>query len=281
MIALITAVTYACSGATERSSPAPSRDPAPERNHVRSHGRESLPGRPVTLAAADAVRLEAQLLAASDSWVILAHMGNAGDSLLDWLPAAEHLHDLDFTVLLINRRGVCLPAGDRCSEGPDDFAASWADVVGAAEYAEQHGAARIVIGGASLGAMASLYAARRLGDRIDGVIWLAGLLDASGYRFSARSVHATAAPVLAISATNDPYGAAHDARELARWSGEGSPVLIRGSSHGTDMLRQEQPRRRLMEAIEAFLAGPKSTRRRHGTDRHEATPPTSEPGRYR
>jgi len=106
-------------------------------------------------------------------------MGRGGDNQADWFPLAAALASDGYTVLTFDRRGVCVDGIAGCSEGNPGYELAWRDVVGAVSFLEGRGFRRIFIGGASIGAMASLRAAEKLGDRVSGVIWVAGLRDAS------------------------------------------------------------------------------------------------------
>ena len=65
------------------------------------------------------------------------------------------LADEGYRILTYNRRGVC-PGGYRgCSEGDGDRNEGWTDVVGAVAFLRSRGSDRVVIGGASWGAIES------------------------------------------------------------------------------------------------------------------------------
>jgi pimeloyl-ACP methyl ester carboxylesterase len=121
--------------------------------------------------------------------IVLAHMGNAGDSQIDWasLAALEHDH-----------------------------------------------------------------------ERVAGVVWVAGLVDASGYRFTRAGVRRVRVPALIVSARSDPYLADDSARRLFRWMLPPKTLLLLPSDlHGTDMLGPDAPpgvRQRLESAITTFVA---------------------------
>ncbi len=86
-------------------------------------------------------------------------MGRLGDSQADWYDTAATLGRAGHGALTYNRRGVCPGSADGCSQGSDDLAESWRDVVGAYERARGEGATRVVLVGASIGAMSSIEAA--------------------------------------------------------------------------------------------------------------------------
>src|SRR5690606_3277552 len=117
-------------------------------------------------------------------------------------------------------------------------------------------AERVIAGGASLGAMASLHAAVHSEAAIDGVLWLAGVLHASGYDFAESDVSGLACPMLIASGENDSYGAGDDARVLHGWTAEGSRLVeVDINRHGTDVLSEEEAvvADELREAMAGFV----------------------------
>jgi pimeloyl-ACP methyl ester carboxylesterase len=191
----------------------------------------------VRFEAIDGVELDGRLFGSGRTGIVLSHMGNPGDSQADWYGVAEVLAERGYVVLTYDRRGVCPGGIDGCSSGNDNYGNAWKDVVGAIRLLTRRGAAEVLVGGASIGAMASLYAAEQPGVEVAGVIWVAGLDFASGYLFERADVRRVAVPTLFISATRDPFGAAESARRLHRWAiSPTSLVLLRSREHGTDML---------------------------------------------
>jgi dienelactone hydrolase len=113
-------------------------------------------------------------------------------------------------------------------------------MLGGADYLRSNGAERVIAGGASIGAMASLHAAEQPSSNLDGVIWLAGVLRGSGYSFQEADVTAVACPMLFISGDEDTYGAADAAQQLHDWAPSASRLLIVDSRlHGTDILDED------------------------------------------
>jgi len=193
--------------------------------------------RKVRFDALDGVALEGRLFGSGTTGVVLAHMGNAGDSQADWYGVARALADRGYAVLTFDRRGVCPGGFNGCSSGSDSYLNHWKDVVGAVRFMTESGIGRVFVGGASIGAMASLYAAERLGTDVAGVIWVSGLDFASGYRFERSDVRRVDVPKLFVSGSGDPYGAAASARRLYRWSTPPKAlVLLDSGEHGTDIL---------------------------------------------
>jgi pimeloyl-ACP methyl ester carboxylesterase len=125
---------------------------------------------PVRLRGDGGVRLEGRLFGSGDVGVALAHMGGGDQS--QWFGFAGLLADNGYRVLTYNRRGSC-PGGELgCSGGHD--VGGWRDLAFVVERLRDAGAQRVVVGGASLGAMESLYALSR-GLDAEGLIWVAGV----------------------------------------------------------------------------------------------------------
>jgi hypothetical protein len=112
--------------------------PADERS-----GREA--ARHVVFRAADGVLLSGRLWGRGARAVVLSHMGRGGDSQADWHPAARTLAGAGYVALTYNRRGVCPRLGDGCSQGSDDLAASWKDIVAAYESVRERGARSVLL----------------------------------------------------------------------------------------------------------------------------------------
>jgi pimeloyl-ACP methyl ester carboxylesterase len=149
-------------------------------------------------------------------------MGRPGDSQDDWAPFAQELADRGYTALTYDRR----PTGE-----------VWRDVLGAADYLHDHGADTVIAAGASLGAMASLSAAERPDSNLNGVIWLAGILQNRGYHFRAADVSTIGCPMLFTSGDHDVYGAADAARRLHQWATAPSDLaIVHSQLHGTDII---------------------------------------------
>jgi predicted alpha/beta-hydrolase family hydrolase len=173
--------------------------------------------------------------------IVLSHMGRPGDRQDDWASFAGELARRGYRVLTYQRR--------------DAFEEVWQDVLGAAGYLRDHGADKVIAAGASIGAMASLYAAERPTSNLDGVIWLAGILQGSGYDFQKADVAEIACPMLFISGDQDRYGAAEAARRLHGWTTAPSQLLILPTDrHGTDVFDEGGPAaRKLLLAMTRFV----------------------------
>lgn len=229
-------------------------DPALQRVVELAEGSEV-----VELTADDGVRLTGRVFGTGSTTVVLSHMGSTGSSQEDWFPLAARLAEEGYRVLTYNRRGVCSIAFDECSDGPGRFDHHHLDVAGAAAYAQETGAERVVLGGASIGAMASLQAVLEGLVEPAGLVWLAGILDGE-YVFTEDDVRRLGpVPTLLVSTRDDSFGAGPDARRLRGWiGGDAELVLLPGGEHGTELIDAEAAPERSEQVIQPvveFLGG--------------------------
>jgi predicted alpha/beta-hydrolase family hydrolase len=199
--------------------------------------------RAVSFPATDGVVLAGRLFGEGSVGVALAHMGGGGDNQTDWFRTAALLAGRGYRVLTFDRRGVC-PKGSfgGCSDGPPSYGKHWMDVLGAVRFLQSVGSGTVIAGGASIGAMASLYAAERAPGEIAGVIWISGIRQSEDYSFRAADVRRIGTAKLFIAGKDDPSGAPEDARALYRWASQPKSLLIMSSDlHGTDLFRPESP----------------------------------------
>jgi predicted alpha/beta-hydrolase family hydrolase len=163
--------------------------------------------------------------------IVLSHMWGPGRRQDDWAGVASQLAERGYLVLTYNERPT--------------IGSVWQDVLGAGDELRRQGASTIVAGGASLGAMASLHAARQPDARLDGVIWLAGVNGTGAqdrlYAFDEEEVATLGCPVLFASGDRDALGAAEDTRQLHRWAADGELVMVESDQHGTDIFVEDQP----------------------------------------
>ena len=208
---------------------------------------------PVTFEGADGVRLDGRLFGDGDVGVVLSHMrpGDQGQ----WLPFAGLLAQRGYRVLTFDRRGEC-PGGDLgCSEGHGGDPGTWRDLAGAVGLLRHEGSDRVVVGGASLGAMESLYALAH-GLDADGLIWLSGqdLYEGESIRDQVRDVRV---PTLFMAGAFDPNASPLGHALERAGSGPIEVVGLDTGEHGTDILRFGDPvvADRIRQTILDFLAG--------------------------
>jgi pimeloyl-ACP methyl ester carboxylesterase len=208
--------------------------------------------RPVRFRGADGVRLEGRLFGSGDVGVVLSHMRPGTQS--QWLEFAALLADRGFRVLTFNRRGTC-PGGELgCSAGTGT-GEDWRDLAFAVDVVRRAGADRVVVGGASLGAMESLFALSR-GLDADGLVWVSGF-DFYGLVPATAQVRRVDVPKLFVAGEGDA-DAAGLLPELDRAASPPATVLtLETGEHGTDILAFADPdiADELREAILDFLSG--------------------------
>lgn len=243
--ALIAALALAAAGC---ASPAPS--PQTSTNTTTAPSASTAPAadnQPVEFPARDGQVRMGRIFGDGPVAVVLSHMGRAGDGQDDWGGYASELAGLGVRALTYEGRRV----------GMQD---SWQDVLGAVDHLVAAGAERIVLAGASIGAMASLRAAGEATPQVRGVIWLAGVRAEEGYDFQPSDVAGLGCPVLFISADKDAHGAARDTREMHGWgSAESGLVIVDSLRHGTDILADggaaaEQVRTAMTEYVQRAAA---------------------------
>jgi pimeloyl-ACP methyl ester carboxylesterase len=190
----------------------------------------------VGFRGAGGVDLEGRVFGSGDVGVVLAHMRPGDQS--QWIEFAALLADHGYLVLTYDHRGVC-PGGELgCSSGKTGDI-GWEDLAFAVELLRARGASRVVVGGASLGAMESLYALTR-GLDADGLIWLSGA-DLYGGVPVTDQVRAVRVPKLLATGEFDS-----DAVELRpAVERAASPpkhvVLLDTGEHGTNILEFGDP----------------------------------------
>ena len=206
----------------------------------------------VRFRGAGGVRLEGRVFGSGDVGVVLGHMRPGDQS--QWFGFAALLADQGYAVLTYDRRGVC-PGDDLgCSDG-NASDSGWQDLAYAVDLLREHGASRVVVGGASLGAMESMYALTR-GLDADGLIWLSGVDLYAGVPVT-RQVRAVRVPKLLAAGKFDSGAAALRPAVERAAPPPTQIVLLDTGEHGTDILEFGDPavadefRRSVLD----FLAG--------------------------
>ncbi|GMA24501.1 hypothetical protein GCM10025864_22600 [Luteimicrobium album] len=175
--------------------------------------------------------------------VVLAHEYQS-DSC-NWLPYAKTLADEGYTTLTFDF------AGYGASELPAGTASNDADVAEAAAYLRAHGASKIVLLGASMGAQAELNDIKTVDP--EAVVSLS-----SPWSFGSEAVDPSGVtvPVLLLAGRTDSGGGfAESARLIASKapSKHATVAIVDSSEHGTGLLRSVQ-RTAVEKKIATFLA---------------------------
>jgi hypothetical protein len=235
-------VLAGCAGEDPAPSPQSSTSRPPTSQPSTSSSVGTANYRSVEFTARDGQRLTGRLFGRGTTAVVLSYMGKPESSQDDWTALAEELARRGFQALTYERRGV--------------FSEVWLDVLGAGDFLRANGARRVVAAGASIGAMASLHAAGRPDNDLNGVLWLAGVTGGRYYSFQQADVARVACPLMVISGDQDEYGAAEDARRLHAWTPRTSRLLILPSrGHGTEILTEAGPSSgQLTKAMIDFVA---------------------------
>jgi pimeloyl-ACP methyl ester carboxylesterase len=235
-------VVAACSGEPSGTqtpaSPSPTVSPdATSRFPELSEDELLAMTRPFSVRGEDDVRLEGRLFGSGEVGVVFAHMGGSGDQS-QWLGLAGLLAEQGYRVLTFNRRGSC-PGGDLgCSGGRND-GDGWKDLAFLVERLREAGARTVVVGGASLGAMESLYALSR-GLDADGLIWVSGVDLYQGVPVTDQVDHVTVPKLFIAGAFDDEPGDLR--RVLERTAPRPRQVVtLDTGEHGTDILDYAPP----------------------------------------
>ncbi|MBA3333843.1 MAG: alpha/beta hydrolase [Actinobacteria bacterium] len=185
--------------------------------------------------------------------VVLSHM-SVGD-LCQWTPYARRLAAKGFFVFPFDFRG------HGSSPGRQNHARAAADVVAAVRAVRALGARKVVIGGASLGGIAVVIAAPKLGTAVQGVVAVSAPAAIAGELDARPSAPRLRVPTLYLAAEEDqnaPYDFAADAQALhdATGTSEKRVEIVPGSQHGTFLVSSSAAGRAL---IERFLRDPAAT----------------------
>jgi pimeloyl-ACP methyl ester carboxylesterase len=169
--------------------------------------------------------------------VILSHMGPTGNDQSEWWPTASVLASRGYRVLTYDYSGICPGGPAGCSKGSPGIDTPAPNLTGAIRYVKGLGAKRVVLAGASMGAMASLKVAARPGVDVSAVISVSGVEGLVGpYALGRNVIARIPEPKLFLAGRYDDE-AAQSARHWIRWSRP--PVegkILDTGLHGTDMI---------------------------------------------
>jgi pimeloyl-ACP methyl ester carboxylesterase len=207
--------------------------------------------RAVSFPSRDGVKLDGRLFGDGDTAVVLSHMRPADQR--SWFDFAQRLANQGYLVLTYDIRGYC-PGGDGgCSQGDQDIAQIWQDVVGAIDFVRSQGATDVALVGASMGGTASLVAAGQEGVDVRAVVTLSAPESIEGLVADAALLQREQTNKLFVAGAGDA-SAADSAQHLYEISPPPKRVeIVPADDHGTDLLngsRGEEVKR----LIETYLA---------------------------
>jgi dienelactone hydrolase len=150
---------------------------------------------------------------------------------------AKALADRGYLVLTYNYAGVCPRGPAGCSTGVTSLEAPAPNLMGAIRFLESRGARRLVLAGASMGAMASLKVAARPGVDVSAVISLSGVRLLQGpYELGRAVIRRIDEPKLFLAGQFDGEAA----QAAGQWLAWAKPVksgkILDTGLHGTDMI---------------------------------------------
>ena len=182
--------------------------------------------------------------------VVLAHM-SVGD-LCQWAPYARRLAGKGFFVFPFDFRGHGF------SEGVEDQSKAATDFVAAVRAVRGLGARKVVVGGASLGGIAAVIAAAKLGPAVQGVVAVSAPAAIVGELNALPAAPRLRVPTLYVAAEQDQnagYDFAADAQKLYDATGtpEKKVELVLGAQHGTFLVASST---RVRTLLERFLRDP-------------------------
>lgn len=207
--------------------------------------------RPVAFSSSDGVALEGRLFGDGSTAVVLSHMRPADQR--SWFDFANRLADQGYLVLTYDFRGYCPGGEGGCSQGEQDIAAIWQDVLGAEDFVRSRGATTVALVGASMGGTASLVAAGQEGGDVEVVVTLSAPESIEGLVADAALLQREQANKLFIAGAFDAEAAASAEHLHAIAPPPKRVELVPTGDHGTDLLngsRGEEVNR----LIETYLA---------------------------
>lgn len=204
--------------------------------------------RPIKYQSLSGATITGAIVGRGPAGVVLVHMSD-GD-LCQWMPYALTLAKAGYQVLAMDLEGRG-SSGYVQYEG-DQPVPFGLDVAAAARYLRVHGAAKVVLVGASMGGTSVLAGAAVARPLVNGVVSLSGSAD-FGSIDARLAASRLAVPALYVAATDDSdyaevartlYGATKSKRSL---------TIVPGSMHGAEFfIPPGQPA--VQKAVEAFIA---------------------------
>jgi pimeloyl-ACP methyl ester carboxylesterase len=204
--------------------------------------------RKVTFRASSGATLTGALLGRGDAGVVLVHQSD-GD-LCQWLPYARDLAKTGYLVLTMDLEGRG-SAGFVQYDGNQPVPYGL-DVAAAARYLRTHGAAKVVLVGASMGGTAVLAGAAIARPAVNGVVSVSAPAEYAGIDARTAATRLTV-PVLYVAATED-----NDYEAMARmlYAATRSPrslSIVPGSAHGVALV-DDPGDPRVRRDVDSFIA---------------------------
>jgi pimeloyl-ACP methyl ester carboxylesterase len=204
----------------------------------------------VAFPGAGEVRLEGRLFGRGRTGVVLAHGvwigGVEGTDSPDqgqvvWFDLAAALADAGHLALTYNLPGHCPGGPGGCSRPPASSSSgdAWRHLIAAVAFMEGRGVERIVLVGADIGAQAVVYAAPRLGARIDGIVTLSAIEFGFGYDLTEPLVRRIDGSKLFVSGRDDRLSTQSPgtAEHLYAWASEPKQLeMLPTERHGSDLV---------------------------------------------
>jgi pimeloyl-ACP methyl ester carboxylesterase len=183
--------------------------------------------RKVTFPASSGATLTGALLGRGRAGVVLVHQSD-GD-LCQWMPYARDLARAGYLVLSIDLEGSG-SSGFVQYDGvqPSPYAL---DVAGAVRYLRTHGAAKVVLVGASMGGTSVLAGAAVTRPAVDGVVSLSAPAEYAGIDARTAAGRLTM-PVLYVAAADDSDYSTHAKTLHAATKSTKSLSVVPGTLHG-------------------------------------------------
>lgn len=178
----------------------------------------------VEFTTEDGVNLSGFLFGSGETSVVLGHM--RGSTKEAWTDVAVAVANNDMSAFVFDFRGYGGQEGEKDTNLVEDLTA-------AVNAARNEGAAKIIVGGASMGATAAVAVAAQ--EKVDGLIAVSPPAEFNGID-ALELAPEVDVPAVFLAATGDePYFS--DARKLAK-AADGRFVEYGGEAHGTDLFTE-------------------------------------------
>lgn len=185
----------------------------------------------VTMTASDGQRIKGALLGTGTAGVVLGHQGNR--NLCSWLEFAGDLAGRGYQALAIDFRGY---GGSTLRGGATKQTASDKDIGAAVGELRRRGATKIVIIGASLGAIGGVVAAADIQPLVQGVVQISGPRSCCG--LDAGSANALLRVPILFVVTKGDAEVYEPIKQMYEETGSKEKKLVEydGIDHGTGIL---------------------------------------------